>query len=52
MVRKVTAATAALALLASCAPESQAPVRVRALVLNSTAFQVGSRRFGKYEEYQ
>lgn len=35
MLRTVTAATAALAMLASCAPDTQAPVRVRALVLNS-----------------
>ena len=35
MVRKLTAATAALALLASCAPADKAPVKVRALVLSS-----------------
>jgi hypothetical protein len=35
MLRTVTAATAALALLASCAPETQSPVRVRALVLDA-----------------
>ncbi len=35
MVRKLTAATAALALLASCAPDAPAPVKVRALVLSS-----------------
>lgn len=36
MLRTVSAATAALALLASCAPDSQAPVKVQALVLTST----------------
>ncbi|XXF80583.1 hypothetical protein P2318_12785 [Myxococcaceae bacterium GXIMD 01537] len=36
MLRTVTAATAALALLASCAPDTQPPVKVRALVLTST----------------
>lgn len=35
MLRTVTAATAALAMLASCAPDTEAPVRVRALVLTS-----------------
>jgi hypothetical protein len=35
MLRTVTAATAALALLASCAPDTETPVRVRALVLTS-----------------
>jgi hypothetical protein len=35
MVRKLTAATAVLALLASCAPADKAPVKVRALVLSS-----------------
>jgi len=35
MLRPATAATAALAMLASCAPDTEAPVRVRALVLTS-----------------
>ncbi|HEY0094700.1 MAG TPA: hypothetical protein VGB96_10260, partial [Archangium sp.] len=35
MVRKLTAAAALATLAASCAPETQTPVKVRALVLSS-----------------